>query len=64
MLEATVGQIGSRWWVIEDAHRAEGLSLFWERWCDLTERSIHALKTHEAILREVHRRVGPGRPSS
>jgi hypothetical protein len=57
MLEATAGQIASRSWLLEDEHRAAGLSLAWDRWCDLSASSITALKNRQTILREVLHRI-------
>lgn len=59
LLETTAGQISSRSWLLEDRHRAAGLSLIWDRWCDLSATSIEALKNRQAILREILDRIAP-----
>ncbi|EIE53006.1 hypothetical protein C357_00789 [Citreicella sp. 357] len=59
ILEATAGQIASRSWLLEDKHRAAGLSHAWDRWCDLSASSIDALKNRQTILREILDRIDP-----
>lgn len=62
LLDATAGQIESRRWVLEDAHRNAGLSLVWDRWCDLTASNIEALRFRQTILREVLDRIDLANP--
>ncbi len=64
LLDATAGQIASRGWVLEEAHRNAGLSLVWDRWCDLTAGSIEVLRARQRVLREVLGRIDPARPSA
>lgn len=64
LLGATIGQIESRGWVLQDAHRNAGLSLIWDRWCDLTASSIQALRSRQTVLREVLDRIDPAHPSA
>lgn len=62
LLDATPGQIESRGWVLKDAHRNVGLSLVWDRWCDLTASSIQVLRSRQTILREILGRIDPAHP--
>lgn len=59
LLDATLGQIESRGWVLDAAHRNEGLSLVWDRWCELTADTIETLRLRQTVLREVLGRIDP-----
>lgn len=59
LLDTTADQIASRGWVLEEPYRQEGLSLIWDRWCDLTANAIKTLRSRQTILREVLRRIDP-----
>jgi uncharacterized protein YycO len=62
LLNATTGQIESRGWVLTEAHRHVGLSLIWDRWCDLTTSNIEALRSRQTTLQEILRRIDPAHP--
>lgn len=64
MLEATSGQIASRSSIFKVQHRALGLSLAWDRWCDFSAGSIKPLQDRQVTLREILGRIDPGHSSA
>lgn len=59
MLKATADQISSRSGVLEEPHRAPGLSHAWDRWCVRSNSDIEFFKIRQTTLHEILGRIDP-----